>query len=444
LGTVQVNGIPEIFISEYSSYASEEVAWRNNFLQNTLDSHTLPKNATKETLEIICLLKTALLYAKDESGRVPIAHIDHVYDLIISHLKGKNSGSQNHKSGKQKLRKGRSNRAYKRYIYARTQDLYKTNPGELAKHVREGVDWYESPKEEPKKEEIRQNFQDLWGQTLITQEPDAMKEEENAEEIDLNDLLLPITMGEVRERIKRTKRNTAAGPDGIVKKHIINPGIHQVLRLFFNFITACGHQPTRWKSHRTTLLLKEGKDPARAENYRPVTTGSLLSRVYWGILDQKLRSVMSFTPRQKGFVNEAGCFNNVHILNETIKLAKKKSGLVAVQLDISKAFDTVPHEVIGHALRKKGIPEYVIELIKNSYEGVLTTIKRGKDKIQIQIKRGVKQGDPLSPLLFNVVMEPLILQLERQEGFRINNGCKVSSLAFADDIVLLAPDVSAA
>jgi hypothetical protein len=63
---------------------------------------------------------------------------------------------------------------------------------------------------------------------------------------------------------------------------------------------------------------------------------------------------MRFTTSQKGFVDEAGCFNNVHILNETLKLGKKRSGLVAVQLDISKAFDTVSHEAIGHALKRKG------------------------------------------------------------------------------------------
>jgi hypothetical protein len=214
-----------------------------------------------------------------------------------------------------------------------------------------------------------------------------------------------------------------------------------VLRLFFNFIIACGHQPTHWKNHRTTPLLKEGKDPVQVENYRPVTIGSLLSRIYWGIFDQKLRSVMSFTTHQKGFVDEAGCFNNAHILNETLKLGKKRSGLVAVQLDISKPFDTVPHEVIGHGFKKKGIPEYVTEFIKDSYEGTSTTFKQGNHEIHTQIKRGDKQGDPLSPLLFNAVIEPLILQLERQQGFSINNGCKVSSLAFADDIILLAPDV---
>jgi hypothetical protein len=70
-------------------------------------------------------------------------------------------------------------------------------------------------------------------------------------------------------------------------------------------------------------------------------------------MDQKLRAHITTSPRQKGFVREAGCFNDVHILNEALKLAKTTKGLVAVQLDISKAFDTVPHAAIEDALSRK-------------------------------------------------------------------------------------------
>lgn len=60
---------------------------------------------------------------------------------------------------------------------------------------------------------------------------------------------------------------------------------------------------------------------------------------------------MQFSPRQKGFIKEAGCYN-VQVFNGLIKMAKRKDGMTAVQLDIAKAFDTIPHRVIGDALRK--------------------------------------------------------------------------------------------
>jgi len=52
----------------------------------------------------------------------------------------------------------------------------------------------------------------------------------------------------------------------------------------------------------------------------------------------------------------------------------------------------------------------------------------------------VKQGDPLSPLIFNSIIAPLLLKLEEEPGYCITPSCKVSSLAFADDLLLLAND----
>jgi hypothetical protein len=143
------------------------------------------------------------------------------------------------------------------------------------------------------------------------------------------------------------------------------------------------------------------------------------------------------------FVNEAGCFNDVNILNELLKIAKRKAGIVAIQLDIAKAFHTVPHEAIEDALRRKRIPQYVTKFIRDSNERVETIIKQGTVQVpmEIRVERGVKQGDPLSPLIFNAVLEPLIIKLESQKGLGINNECNVSSLAFADDMILLAQDV---
>jgi hypothetical protein len=116
---------------------------------------------------------------------------------------------------------------------------------------------------------------------------------------------------------------------------------------------------------------------------------------------------------------------------------------VAVQSDVSKAFDMVPQQ-IKNALCRKIIPKYIVKLIRDSCEDVTTKIKQGTVEVSLQIRQGVKQGDPLFPFIFNNMLDLIILQLENQQGYKINDHCKVSSLAFADDIILVASDVSKA
>lgn len=251
-------------------------------------------------------------------------------------------------------------------------------------------------------------------------------------------VMMPIIVSKIDKRLARTKLNVAAGPDGLVKKDFSRMAAKEILRLWFNVILVRGYQPTAWRRNRTTLLPKDGLDHTNVTNYRPITISSILARLYWGIVDQRIRRCVKMNPRQKGFTTEAGCFNNVHIFSELLRHSKQTEGMVAVQLDVSKAFDTVPHEIIGEALRKKGLPELVVRLVVDSYDDVQTVVKNGEEEVAIKIQRGVKQGDPLSPLIFNMVMEPMLVALEGQAGYNIINEHTVSVLAFADDVILTA------
>lgn len=84
---------------------------------------------------------------------------------------------------------------------------------------------------------------------------------------------------------------------------------------------------------------------------------------------------------------------------------KTMSGGAGIVHDNAKAFDTVPHIAIEHALRRKGVPNPLVELIKSGYEGSITFISHPKGPIEQDLQRGVKQRDPL---LFNLVLEPLL------------------------------------
>jgi hypothetical protein len=108
-------------------------------------------------------------------------------------------------------------------------------------------------------------------------------------------------------------------------------------------------------------------------------------------------------------------------------------------VDISKAFDTIPHSALTPCLARKGVPAPIIKLVNDMYQDNKTTIRaNGKMGVEIKILRGVKQGDPLSPLLFNLCLEPLLEAIEEStSGINISQNQKIPVLAVADDLVLL-------
>ena len=416
-----------------------EHEWRVEIVRQavaeTKENSTLAKKCRELHLRMISILTDI-----GEGG--PLATqtlIDDVYAQVLEQIES----TQTTRASKRSRRKGPntqagSKRRRKRYRYARTQDLFRKNPNLLARYVREGTPWLESEdSSSPKPEEVKSFYSSLWGAAPNIQIPFSVTGF-GRKALELGEVFQAITARDINERLKHTRHNTASGPDGIQRKHITGLDMREILRILFNIIMVSKIQPKAWNTNRTILIPKQGKDGSRVENYRPLTIGSLICRMYWGIVDKKLREVVSFSPRQKGFVHETGCFNNVHILNETIKAAKQSKGLVAIQLDVAKAFDTVPHAAIEAALERLGLPNGVRESIMNSYGSLSTTIEFAGSKTEVSLKRGVKQGDPLSPFIFNAIVDPLLEQLEQMKGYVIDESHSLSALAFADDLILLA------
>ncbi|NXX37533.1 PO21 protein, partial [Nicator chloris] len=86
-----------------------------------------------------------------------------------------------------------------------------------------------------------------------------------------------------------------------------------------------------------------------------------------------------------------------------------------------------------------GVDPHVIHLVSEMYKNIRTYISTEREKTDpIYIRSGVKQGDPMSPLLFNLALDPLLCKLETEgQGFQ-QGGLKITAMAFADDLVLLS------
>ena len=110
-------------------------------------------------------------------------------------------------------------------------------------------------------------------------------------------------------------------------------------------------------------------------------------------------------------------------------LGKQKELWIAF-VDLEKAFDRVPRDVVWWALRHVGVEEWIVDVIKSMYEGVTTSVKiNGVESESSEVKVGVHQGSVLSPILFNIVMQAIA------DNFKAGLPWE---LLYADDLVLLA------
>jgi hypothetical protein len=159
-------------------------------------------------------------------------------------------------------------------------------------------------------------------------------------------------------------------------------------------------------------------------------------------------SCQLFSDQQKGFIKKTnGCSEHGIVLNELFHDAyRNHKGLVVTAIDFTNAFGSVPHELIYSTMRQRGFPEWTQKVVQNMYEGSSSFIDlRGDRTESISVNKGVKQGCPLSPLLFNLCLEPLLQLLgsgNKDDGAFVGKdrekAIEVSHQAYADDIALIS------
>ena len=121
-------------------------------------------------------------------------------------------------------------------------------------------------------------------------------------------------------------------------------------------------------------------------------------------------------------------------------------------VDFEKAFDSVEHASLWHVLKKQKVPDHFVKILKTLYKQQSAHVRIDVESRKFPLERGVKQGDPISALLFIAIMQDLCNEVdkkwqnrnangrERLLGIDISNetGRTMTNLRFADDVLLLA------
>ena len=149
------------------------------------------------------------------------------------------------------------------------------------------------------------------------------------------------------------------------------------------------------------------------------------------VLEKRIRCQVSIDNMQFGFMPGKGTTDAIFIMRQVQEKHKaNKKKLYYVFVDLEKAFDRVPREVVSWALRKLGVDEWLIRTVMSLYTEACTIVSTDAELSEsFEVKVGLRQGSLLSPLLFAAVTD--VVSSEARSGLP-------SELLYADDLVIMA------
>jgi hypothetical protein len=242
-----------------------------------------------------------------------------------------------------------------------------------------------------------------------------------------------IAASEVREAIGKMKAGKAVGPSGIGAEMLFAAGEAGVIWVtdLCNVIVKEGIIPADWRKSWLVTVFKGKGDALECGSYRGIKLLDQVMKVFERVIEARLRRQVNVDDMQFGFTGGRGTVDAIFVVRQVQeKFIEKKKDLWMAFVDLEKAFDRVPREVLWWALRKLGVEEWLVNVIKAMYEGATTAVKfKSSESKEFEVKVGVHQGSVLSPLLFIVVLEAL--SQEFREGLPWE-------LLYADDLALMA------
>lgn len=247
---------------------------------------------------------------------------------------------------------------------------------------------------------------------------------------------------EIKLIIKKLKNNKSPGENKICAEMIKYGGefLQQKIVELVKEVWRKEVMPDRWHEAVIHPLLKKG-DSKKCENYRGIALLDVVYKIVAILIKDKLQQYMEnkIGDYQAGFRKGSSIVDHVHTLRLIQETAKEhRMRLYVIFIDFAKAYDTVRREKIYKILEKNGIPGKIINLVKMTLQNTRYKVRVGDScSADFVVERGLRQGDPLSTVLFNFVLDEVIKE-SRMQVNRIVYMKSYQCLAYADDVIILA------
>ena len=263
-----------------------------------------------------------------------------------------------------------------------------------------------------------------------------------------SDELVSVTISEecVIDAFSHLKRGKSDG-SVLLSDHLIYalPVVCSSLANLFTAILRHGYMPSQLKDCILVPIPKNAKDPSVLDNYRAIALAPTLSKALeWCILLTH-KEHFKTSELQFGFKQNMSTSLCTGVLKNVVsRYMLEGSPVFSCFLDASKAFDLVNHNILFSRLLSKGFPPYLVRFFLTWYKEQRMCVRwESSFSDSFSVANGVRQGGVLSPILFTLYIDDLLMDLKDQGVGCFWDSYFVGALCYADDLVLLAPSPSA-
>lgn len=220
------------------------------------------------------------------------------------------------------------------------------------------------------------------------------------------------TREEIVDEIDRQDAAKACGADGIHIKFLKAVKGTKIVLGLQQLFTQCmwqGRTPRAWNRSEIELITKDLAKPRDSRNLRPISLIPIFRKLFERLLLLRYSDGewAKLHPGQAGFRHGYSTYTNAAMVHEWLSSGSRK---LAVFLDLKSAFDVVDYQLLDEKLRRRGCPQQVLRLIRSlMFTDIQSRLQiNGQITSYFQRTRGVLQGSPLSPWLFNLFIDDLL------------------------------------
>ncbi|KAJ3676138.1 hypothetical protein LUZ60_003550 [Juncus effusus] len=260
--------------------------------------------------------------------------------------------------------------------------------------------------------------------------------------VDFSTLCREFGSDEIKKVINNLQKGKSSGPDGLPAEYLkvfwptVQEDIEQMIRDFHE------NKLDLWRINQACITLVPKKDQAiKVDDFRPIRVINLPTKIISKLLADRLHPLMPklIHVNQTAFLKGRSIAESFAVTREVLQFYKRhKIPTVMMKVDFRKAFDNISWNFIYKLMEAKGFPRLWIQWIKNLMTSSSSIIKiNGSVTPTFFHRRGVRQGDPLSPLIFDLAVDILQDIFSKLEPHLIKVfQFETQVLQYADDTII--------